>query len=118
MSSEEQDEKREYVSRESTVGTSGGTSEVVIHERPTGQTEVIETSPSVKRESVVKRKSTNTAALVGIVVGIAVLISGMFLVLREAPFLPYPLSLIVIVVVGIALIGVGASMVSSRSTTR
>jgi hypothetical protein len=117
MSSEEEDEEKEYVTREPNVGTSGSTSEVVIRERPQGQTEVIETSPSVKRESVVKRKSTNTAALVGIAVGIAVLVSGMFLVIREAPILPYPLDVVVIVIVGIALIGVGASLVSTRTNT-
>ncbi len=87
MSSED-DEKREHVTREPNAGTSGGGSAVVIQERPGGQSEVVGTSPSVKRESVVKRKSTNTAALVGIAVGIAVLVSGMSLVIREAPFLP------------------------------
>jgi hypothetical protein len=115
MSSEEDDERVEYVRRQPNTGTSGGASEVVIHEQPNSPVEVVQTSPSVKRESVVKHTSTNTGTLVGIAVGIGVLLVGMFLVIRETPFLPYPLSIFVVVVVGLVLIGIGASLVSNRS---
>jgi hypothetical protein len=117
LSSEEQDERKEYVNVQ--PGTAGATSEVLIRGEP-GATVVqrSESPPSVKQESIVKRKTTNTSALVGIAVGVAVLAIGLVLVLREAPVLPYPLSVLVIVVVAVALIGVGASLVSNRTTTR
>jgi hypothetical protein len=123
MSSEEDDEKRVYVQKQPNVGTQGTASEVVIREQPgappatTQVTEVVEPSPIVKSESISKHRTTNTSALIGIIVGVAVLLFGMYVVFRETPFLPYPLSVFVIVVVGIGLIAVGASLVSNRTTT-
>lgn len=35
------------------------------------------------------------------------------MVIREAPFLPYPLDVIPLVIVAVALIGVGASVIST-----
>lgn len=76
-----------------------------------------EVAPTIQRGSKERHTTTNTSALVGIAVGIAVLALGLGLVIRETPLLPYPLSLFTIVIVGIGLIAVGASLISSRTTT-
>ena len=120
MSSSEEDERKETVNRPSNVGTGSDASEVMLHQSSDGsvQAVVAELAPKVERESVVKHKSTNTSALVGMVVGIAVLAMGLALVIKETPFLPYPWSVIATVVVGVALIGVGASLVSNRTMSK
>ena len=120
MSSSEEDERKESVKSEPNVGTGGTMSEVVIRDSGDGVVHqvVAEPSPSFERESVVKHRTTNTSALVGMATGIAVLAIGLFLVIRYTPFLPYPLSIFALLIVGVGLIGVGASLISSRSTMK
>ncbi len=117
MSSSEEDERRESVRREPNLGTGGGTTQVLVRDSSDGSFRqvIAEPAPSVERESVVKHKTTNTSALVGMAVGIVVLALGLFLVIRDTPFLPYPLSIFAVLIVGVGLIGIGASLVSSRS---
>ena len=126
MSSTEEDEKKVYVERQTNPSAAGSASTVVVRE-PAGAVPVqpvvaepVITQTTVpneeKRESVVKHTSTNTSALVGLAIGVIILAMGLFLVMRETPFLPYPYSIFAILVVGIALIGVGASLVSNRTS--
>jgi hypothetical protein len=118
MSSEEEDERREYVRAEPGVVASGTVAEVVTRAPPgVAVVETTAASPSVKRESIVTHRTTNTSALVGIVVGVVVLAMGLFLVIRETPLLPYPWSLFAILAVGIGLVGIGASLVSNRTVS-
>jgi uncharacterized membrane protein len=119
MSESEKDERREYVTSDPNVTTTG-TRTVMV--QPPGNHEHVEVvtapSPNVHKEEVVNKRTTNTGALVGVFVGIVVLGIGMVLVLRETPFLPYPYSLFAIIVVGLALIAVGASLVANRTAVR
>jgi hypothetical protein len=120
LSSTEEDERKEYVRSAPNVGAGGAASEVTIRQSSDGtvQQVIAEPSPSVERETVAKHTSTNMTTLVGLAVGIVVLATGLFLVIRETPFLPYPWSILAVLVVGVALIGVGASLVSNRTTER
>jgi hypothetical protein len=120
LSSSEEDERKEYVRSEPNAGAGGGASEVTIRQSSDGtvQEVIAEPSPSVERETVARHTSTNTSALVGLAVGIVILATGLLLVIRETPFLPYPWSILAVLVVGVALIGVGASLVSNRTEMR
>jgi hypothetical protein len=120
MSSSEEDERTETLKRDPNVAASGSASEVVFRQSSDGTTQqvVAQPAPRVERESVSKHRTTNTSALVGMVVGIAVLAFGLLLVVKETPYLPYPYSIISIIIVGIALIAVGASLISNRTAMK
>ena len=123
MSETETEERREVVRTSPAVSTRSPASTVVVREGSVipERVERVEVAPSpspnVNRQEVETITRTNTGAIAGIIIGAAVLVIGMFLVLRETPFLPYPWSMFAILAVGLALIAVGASMVSNRSTS-
>ena len=116
MSTSEEDEKKEFtaVKPEPTAGAeevvTGGAQSAVIVQKP------VQAEPTtVKKQTVAKHTTTDTSALIGIVVGVIVLSFGMLLAFRELPYLPYPFSIIGLVLVAVALIAIGASLVSSRT---
>ena len=61
-------------------------------------------------------RTTNTSALVAIAVEIVVLLAGLYLVLTQVRYIPWPFFDIIVLVVGMILVAIGASMVSRRVT--
>ena len=122
MSSEEEEERKEYVRRDPTVqGTvvTTPTEQVVARREPVEHVVVAATSasPVERRETIVRHRSTNTGAIIAMVIGAVVLLGGIYIVLSQIPFLPWPFSMIAFLAVGLIFIAVGASLLGSRSTT-
>lgn len=69
-----------------------------------------------RREARVVRTRTNTAAIVAIVIGVIVLIVGIYLVLTLARTVPAPFSYIAAFIIGVILIAVGARLVTTRTS--
>src|SRR5438067_11272498 len=122
MSSEDEEERKEYVRRDPTVqGTvvTAPTDQVVARREPVERVVVPATtsaSPVEHRETIVRHRSTNTGAVIAMVIGVIVLMGGIYMVLSQIPFLPWPLSMIAFLAVGLIFIGVGASLLGNRST--
>ena len=120
MSSSEGDGRKEYVGGDSAVGTTPPTQSGVIVGRPAEGVVQVERVPTVIASPVerreVKRKTTNNGALAAISVGIVVLLSGLYLVLTQVRYMPWPFSNVIVLVAGMILVAIGASMVSGRPT--
>jgi len=124
LSSEEEEERKEYVRRDPTVqGTvvTTPTEQVVVPREPVERVVVPATvssaSPVERRETTVRHTRTNTGALIAMAIGAVVLLGGIYIVLSQIPFLPWPLSMIAFLAVGLIFIAVGASLLGNRSTT-
>ena len=124
MSSETEEDRKEYVERDPAVATEPtivtSTTPVVreriVREPVATTTTAVETPASGRRESVVRRRSTNTGAIVAMIIGVLVLLLGIYLVFeRVIPNLPYPWSTAVVLILGVIFIAVGASLVRNRS---
>ena len=124
MSTSEEDDKK-VVTRVQPGVQAGQTTEVVMG---SGQpmTAVVQappqtmqqSAPTVNSESIAKHTTTNMTALVGLAVGIVVLAGGLLLAFRITPDLPYPFSTLGFILIAVALIAIGASLVSNRTQDR
>jgi hypothetical protein len=132
MSSEQEEERKDYVEREEPVETTPVTPAQAAQSPPaTTVRETVVKQPSIvpgapvsstsppgseRRESVVTRRNTNTGAIVAMIVGIVILLLGLYLVFtRVFPYLSYPWSLVAVLIVAIVLIIVGASLLQTRN---
>jgi hypothetical protein len=114
MSTTEEEEHKEVVRRDPPLVTSPNqqaTSQTMGRSSPASST------PLERREIVEKRSNTNIGAVVAIAIGILALMFGVFLVYREIPYLPWPYSIVVTMGLGVILLAIGASFISSRTTT-
>ncbi|MDA4117171.1 MAG: hypothetical protein OK455_02385 [Thaumarchaeota archaeon] len=117
MSTEERDEKRVYVDR------SPGNQGMVVVEREEPVVEPVvervktvqEVPSSQRAETIVKHRSTNTGALLAMVIGVVVLLAGIGLIASQIPFIPWPYGLYVVLGFGFLLLVMGASMITSRT---
>lgn len=121
MSSEREEERKEYVERDPSLAPPPAAvpREYVVGEPVAlGRAPVAPAVPPANehREAVVRRRTTNTGAIVAIVVGLLVLLFGIYLVFSQIKYLPAPYSWIAILIVGLILIGIGASLVRTRTT--
>jgi uncharacterized membrane protein HdeD (DUF308 family) len=92
--------------------------EPVASTAPVQREQIIRNEATVpeRHEGRIVRRRTNTAAIVAIVIGIIVLIAGIYLVLTLAKAAPAPYSYIVAFIVGVILIAVGARLVTTRTS--
>ena len=130
MSTETEEERREVIQSDPVVTTdpnvvtsttaTSGVRERVIIEQPGVRQPVVETTAvpgNQRRESVVTRRNTNVGAIVAALVGILVLVFGIYLIFsRVFPYLPYPYSVFAILILGVILIALGGSLVSRTRT--
>jgi hypothetical protein len=130
MSETEEEERKEYIKRDPTVQGTVVTAptedvivrrepeQLVVRREPVERVVVASPPPPVeRRESIVRHTRTNTGALIAMAIGAVVLLGGVFIVLSQIHFLPWPLSMIAFLVVGLVFIGVGASLLGKQSTT-
>ena len=128
MSSEQEEERKEYVERDEPVTTVSqpvavtpqGTQvrqPATVVQPAAPPVAVATASPgSERKESVVRRTNTNTGAIVAIVVGVVVLLLGIYLVFtRVFPYLSYPWSLFAVLLVAVVLMIVGGSLIQART---
>jgi len=128
MSSEQEEEKKEYVQRDQSVTTVREPETTVVRSMP-GRTLVRESAvaapviattvpASERKESIVTKRNTNVGAIVAMVIGIFVLFFGVYLVFtRILPYVAYPWSLVAMLIISIILIAAGVSLVKTRVTT-
>jgi hypothetical protein len=133
MSSETEEERKEYVERDEPAiapGTSvvapatTGTvvRETVVREPGTvvsTNTPVVAAVPpeSERRESVVRKTNTNFGAIIAMIIGAAILMLGIFLIFTKVfPYLAYPWSLLAVLLVAIVMIAVGGSLLQTRTS--
>ena len=129
MSSETEEERRDVVQSDPAITTDPNavttTSPPVVQERVVTQQPVVRepvaaaTPPAgnQRRESTVVRRNTNVGAIIAMLIGILVLVFGIYLVFsRVFPYLPYPYSVFAILILGVILIAVGGSLVSRTKT--
>ncbi len=119
LSNEREEERREYVERDPAASVAPVSRDYIVRRDEPATVErvpVASVPANERREAVVKSRSTNVGAVVAIVVGIIVLLSGIYLVFTQIRYLPAPYSWIAILIVGLILIGVGASLVRSRTS--
>lgn len=128
MSSEQEEDRTEYVERDAPLDQPQQQQPVVsqtpvVTQTPAGTTVVSQqpgTVPVVppgseRKESVVRRKNTNTGAIVAMVVGAVILLLGIYLVFtRVFPYLTYPWSLLAVLLVAIIMMIVGGSLLQAR----
>jgi len=122
MSSEQEEEKKEYVQRDQSVTTVQEPETTVVRSMPgrTAVAPVIATTvpASERKESMVTKRNTNVGAIVAMMIGIFVLFFGVYLVFtRILPYVAYPWSLIAILIISIILIAAGVSLVKTRVST-
>jgi hypothetical protein len=128
LSSEQEEERTEYVQREKPVQPTVGQPVIVQSPAPPAVREqfvsvpanmpVLATIPpeSERKESVVRKTSTNTGAIVAMLVGVAILLFGIFLVFTKVfPYLGYPWSLLAVLLVAVVFMIVGGSLLQERS---
>lgn len=108
MSESESEEKREVVEGSNSPPPTGV---------PVRETVYRNTTVPTERESRVVHRRTNTAAIVALIIGVLVLIGGIYLVLMLARSAPAPISYIALFIIGIVLIAVGAKLVTTRTST-
>jgi hypothetical protein len=125
MSSEQTEERDEVVARDGSVTPEppGIQPAPVVRERiisepvTTANPPVVVTAPpeQERKETLVRKTNTNTGAIVAIIVGVLILLLGLFLVFTKVfPYLGYPWSVLAVLIVAIVLIAVGASLVRTR----
>ncbi len=122
MSTEQEEEKKEYVDRDQSVTTVREPGTTVVETAPRtvvrepAAAVVATTAPaSEHRESTVTKRNTNVGALAAMVIGIFVLFFGIYLIFtRIVPYVAYPWSLLAILVVALILIVAGVSLVKTR----
>ena len=73
-----------------------------------------EAPSSVHSDTVVKHSSTNTGAILAMVVGLVVLLGGIGLIATQLPMIPSPYGLYAIIGFGVLLLIVGLGIMSSR----
>ena len=116
MSMEDSDEKKVYVER---TPSAGGTtvSTVSREQQPITVVRTVPTEiPAAQHnETIVRHRSTNTGALVAIVVGVVVLLGGIGLVASQIQFIPWPYNIYVVLGFGFILLLLGASMIRTRT---
>jgi intracellular septation protein A len=66
-------------------------------------------------ETIVRHRSTNTGALISILVGVVVLLGGIGLVASQIHFIPWPYNIYVVLGFGFILLLLGASMIRART---
>ncbi len=128
MSSETEEERRDVVQSDPVVTTDPNVvtttaiptvRERVVTQEPVVRQPVVAAAPmgNQRRESTVIRRNTNVGAIAAMLVGILVLVFGIYLVFsRVFPYLPYPYSVFAILILGVILIAVGGSLVSRTKT--
>lgn len=121
MSESDEEDRTEVVSNPPSAST---TREVIREEAapvaatPVQRERVIQRDATVpeRREARVVRTRTNSAAIVAIVIGVLVLVVGIYLVLTLAHNVPAPYSYLAVFIIGIILIAVGAKLVTTRTS--
>jgi hypothetical protein len=121
MSEEEEDEHREYVRRSSSPSSEGTATVVYPQQTVPAQapaTVVTTTRPPVEHKEVIERhRTTNIGAVIAIFIGVVVLVAGMALIYSQIHFLPWPYSVIVVLGFGLILLAIGASLITTRTST-
>jgi hypothetical protein len=119
MSNEDSDEKRVYVETAPTTTTAAGGTVVTTPSREQPMTVVrgtpVQVPAAQHNETIVRHRSTNTGALVAIVVGVVVLLGGIGLVASQIQFIPWPYNIYVVLGFGFILLLLGASMIRTRT---
>lgn len=121
MSESDEEDRTEVVSNPPSAST---TREVIREEAapvaaaPVQRERVIQRDGTVpeRREARVVRTRTNSAAIIAIVIGVIVLVVGIYLVLTLAHNVPAPYSYLAVFIIGIILIAVGAKLVTTRTS--
>jgi hypothetical protein len=113
MSTQEEDQKTVVVQN---PPNTGGTVTTVSRDQPAT---VVRTAPEVPanqhNETIVKHRSTNTGAVVAMVIGLVVLLGGIGLIASQIPFIPWPYDIYVVLGFGLILLLIGASMITNKS---
>ncbi|MHB1908301.1 MAG: hypothetical protein ACYCQJ_05440 [Nitrososphaerales archaeon] len=77
--------------------------------------ETVHRDEPIEREERVYHRRTNTGAIVSIVIGILILLFGLYLVFTQVQFLSPPYSYVAILIIGIVLVAIGAKLISTRA---